>query len=313
MDPAEVPLFDDLPLIEKLGLRHAWGVWGSEDELGSINFITAQAVVGACRLVTTGRTIRLDLPVTEPDPPMYGREPLKHTIFAADRNNWDDKLDGFYPQGSTQWDALRHVRCREFGFYGGLTEDPHQHGRLGIENWARHGIVGRGVLLDVAAYCAAQGEPLDPTQEQPISDVLIDEVVRHQGVSLQPGDILCIRTGWMSAYQCSQGTERQQLLADYSFPGLAADEAMARYLWNNRIAAIVADNPAIEVSPGNPTVGSLHRRLIPMLGYALGELFDLDELADACHQDGRWNFLFSAAPLYLVGGVGSPGNALALR
>src|SRR5436309_3123259 len=107
MDVNEVPAFDDLRLIEKLGLRHAWGVWGADDQLGTINFITRDAAAAPCRLVTEGRTIRLDLPVTEPDPPMYGRDPLKHTIFSTGRNNWDDKLDDFYPQGSTQWDSLR--------------------------------------------------------------------------------------------------------------------------------------------------------------------------------------------------------------
>jgi hypothetical protein len=87
---------------------------------------------------------------------------------------------------------------------------------------------------------------------------------------------------------------------------------MSRYLWDTRVAAIVADNPAIEVSPGDPKVGSLHRRLIPLLGFALGELFVLDELRDALAAAGRWEFLFVGVPLYLPRGVGSPGNALAL-
>jgi hypothetical protein len=75
----------------------------------------------------------------------------------------------------------------------------------------------------------------------------------------------------------------------------------------------VADNPAVEVVPGDPEAGSLHRRLIPLLGFPLGEFFVLDGLAQACAQDGRYTCLFVGVPLNLPGGVGSPGNAIAIR
>ncbi|MEO5902224.1 MAG: cyclase family protein, partial [Ilumatobacteraceae bacterium] len=78
-------------------------------------------------------------------------------------------------------------------------------------------------------------------------------------------------------------------------------------------AAVCCDNPAVEVVPGDPAVGSLHRRLLPTLGTTLGEMFDLDRLATACRADGRWTFFFVAAPLHLPGGLGSPGNAVAIR
>lgn len=308
----EVVEFDELPKIEKLGLRHAWGVWGPDDQLGTVNFITGDAVVGASRLVERGVTFRLDLPITEPDPPLYGRQRLEHTVFSAGRNTWDDKLDRFFPQASTQWDSLRHVRCREYGFYGGVTEDPDQHARLGIDNWARRGIIGRGVLLDVARYRAERGTPIDPGEEMSLSDSLLDATAAAEGLTFAPGDIVCVRTGWMSEYKQRSDTARAAFLGNHDFPGLAADERMARFLWNNRVAAVVADNPTVEVSPGDPAVGSLHRRLIPLLGYALGELFVLDDLAEDCASRGKWEFMFSAAPLNLVGGVGSPGNAFAL-
>jgi len=306
-----VPAFDDLPLIEKLGLRHAWGVFDPDDQRGTINFITPRARAAAATTVTEGRSIRLDLPLTEPDPPLYGRKPLQHEIYASDRNNWDDRLDAFYPQASTQWDSLRHVRCREFGFWGGETGDPDTHDRLGIDNWAT-GIVGRGVLLDVDAHLRAQGQPLEPTVNTSLPADLLAEVAEAQGVERRAGDIVCVRTGWMGTYQGWSPQQREQLREQMSFPGLAADEAMSRYLWDTRVAAIVADNPAIEVSPGDPKVGSLHRRLIPLLGFALGELFVLDELRDALAAAGRWEFLFVGVPLHLPRGVGSPGNALAL-
>ena len=84
-------------------------------------------------------------------------------------------------------------------------------------------------------------------------------------------------------------------------------------MWNSHPAALVADNPAVEMVPGDPKVGSLHRRMIPTLGMALGEFFDFDRLASACRADGRWTFFFVAQPLHLPRGIGSPGNAVAIR
>jgi kynurenine formamidase len=87
---------------------------------------------------------------------------------------------------------------------------------------------------------------------------------------------------------------------------------MAEYLWNHHLAAVVADNLAVEAMPVDPSAGFLHRRLIPMLGFALGELFALDGLAECCRDTGRYTCFFVAAPLYLPGGVGSPANAVAI-
>jgi hypothetical protein len=94
--------------------------------------------------------------------------------------------------------------------------------------------------------------------------------------------------------------------------GLRADEAMARFFWDAHAAAVVCDNPAVEVVPGDATVGSLHRRLIPLLGLALGEMFDLETLAQRCGAAGRWTFMFVAVPLKVPGAIGSPGNAVAI-
>jgi kynurenine formamidase len=262
--------------------------------------------------VSEGRVFRLDLPLDLPDPPLFSREPLRHTMRASTRNTWDDRLDSLYPQGSTQWDALRHVRCRELGFYGGVTADPPTHDRLGVDAWARSGIIGRGVVVDVDRHLRARGEVVDPTAPRPITATELAAALAAQRVTTQPGDVLCVRTGWMTAYLDAHAAGGDSAFRAGSFVGLAADEAMARFLWDARLVAVVADNPALEVSPGDPAVGSLHRRLIPLLGFAVGELFALDDLAAHCAATGRWTCLFVAAPLHLRGGIGSPGNALAI-
>ena len=72
---------------------------------------------------------------------------------------------------------------------------------------------------------------------------------------------------------------------------------------------------AVEALPGADPglVIPLHMLCIRDMGLTLGEMFDLDALAADCAQDGVWEFLFSAPPLKVVGGVGSPLNPLAVK
>lgn len=306
----KIPEYSALPRIEKLDLPHAWDVWGRDDNLGSLNNLTPERRLAAASLISSGEVFNLSLALNEPNPPMYGRSPLKHEIFFPSRNDVDDRLDDFYPQGSSQWDGLRHVRCREYGFWGGV-QDTDWDGRLGIEHWAEVGIVGRGVLLDVERYLADRGELLDPLRERSITSDELTAAARHQGVEVRPGDILCVRFGWVGKYLKMDSTTRETVGSLVNtFPGLRPDEPMAETLWNWQIAAIACDNPAIEQSPGDPAIGSLHRRILPLLGMAMGELFVLDDLAARCASEGRWEFFFAAVPLNLPGGVGSPANAI---
>jgi kynurenine formamidase len=229
------------------------------------------------------------------------------------RNTWDDRLDAYFPQGSSQWDGFRHVRAREHGFFGGETADPSADPAwLGIDHWARRGIVGRGVLLDIGHYLAASGAPLECDIETAITADLLRTVATEQGVQFRTGDLLLVRTGWPAQYRELPAGRREKLLADPAFPGLHAGEETARLLWDWHVSALVTDVPAVESVPGDPAVGSLHRRLLPLLGIPLGELFDLDRLAAHCHSAGTFYFVVASVPMNLPGGCGSPSNALAI-
>jgi hypothetical protein len=195
-----IPEFDDLPLIPKIGIRHAWDVL--DHDLGTLSLIDEQCVRDAAALVRDGVSMGLNLPVTEPDPPLFGREPVRHEIFSIDRNTLDDRLDAFYPQASSQWDGLRHVRAREHGFFGGHVNDfAPGAGPLGIEHFARRGIVGRGVLLDVYGQRERERRPLAPLAGDPIEPDDLHLTAEAQSVEVRQGDILCIRTGWIDAYR----------------------------------------------------------------------------------------------------------------
>lgn len=314
--------FDELPRLPGSGLRHSWDAHGAGDQLGTLNRLTDPVVAAATAAVRTGERIGLSLPLGLPDPSFFGRQSPRHTVFPMGPAAWDDRLDGFYLQASSQWDGLRHLRAGEDGFYGGWQGSPDADpGPLGIQHWARRGIIGRGVLIDLTASATSGltgSGGYDPFTHVAFGPADLEAVLREEGTSLRFGDILCVRTGWTDKYQTLSEPERQKLagqLADpfsYTCAGLAGSEAMSRFLWDSGAAAVAADNPAVEAVPMDPEAGSLHVRLIPCLGFAIGELFDFAAIAAACHRERRYEFLFTSVPLNLAGAVGSPANAVAI-
>ena len=305
----------DLPAYRDLPNKRSWGLWGDDDELGCLNLLTPERVAAAARLVHKGAVYALNLRIDRPDPPLYGRGAVKHTITGEGGNGRDDYLDNFWPQASSQWDSLRHIRHPRDGWYNGVRDDQivsSDGGKLGMDVAARKGIVGRGVLLDVARQ-----KQLNYALPESITVADLEAARAAQGVELRTGDILLICTGWLKWYAKESTREQRIEMADRNrlqAPGLAATEDMAEWLWDHHVAAVAADNPALEAwPPRDETGGFLHHRLIPLLGMNIGELWWLADLADDCASDGVYEFLFTSAPLNVPGGVGSPPNALAIK
>lgn len=303
----DFPRYAELPLIEALGLRTSWGLF--EVPGGTLNFIDEGAVRRASQNVQSGRVFSLSVESNLIDPPLYDRPATEHVVTSSTRNIFEDELNVFNPQAGSQWDGLCHIRAREFGFYGGIVDEAEAREELGIHHVASRGVVGRGVLIDIAGY---YGDQWNPMEERAIGPDEIQTILDVQGSEVQAGDILCFRFGWVSEYRRmkAQGQDRAQV--GVTFAGLSAADDLAEFLWDARVAAVATDNPGVESSPGNKAVGSLHRRLIPGLGYPLGELLDLDRVAVACRKRDSYDFLFTAAPLPLHGGVSSTANALAI-
>ncbi len=316
--PDRYPTFAELPIRAGAPAGASWGVFGDQDQVGTLNFITAEHVLAAARLVRKGRIFSLNLPLDLPNPPLYGRQPYRHTMLVLGGGRArDDYLDNFYLQASSQWDALSHICHLRYGFYNGVRPEEvtgQVGGKLGIEHWAARGIAGRAVLIDVARYLEAQGQTLDPKQRFAIDPTLLEAVLQAQRVTLQGGDILLVRTGWLAHYLQASPAERRTYNPEKGCPGLTAVEEMAAYLWDHRVAAVAADNPAVEAMPASrETGGFLHTRLIALLGMALGEMWYLEDLAADCAADGVYECFLTSVPLHLRGGVGSPPNALALK
>ncbi|MGD9793915.1 MAG: cyclase family protein [Acidimicrobiia bacterium] len=316
-NPAELPSYAELSSrVDGAPPGVAWGVFGDDDQIGTVNLLDTGRVLAGTQEVRQGRVFSLNWDVTLPWPHPYRDRPQRTHIVAPGVAR-DDYMAPFYLQYSSQWDGLRHIETHG-RFYNGVdpavVDDPTST-TLGIQDWAKRGIVGRGVLLDVARHRAALGTPIEPTDRFEISAVMLDEVAASQGTSIERGDILLIRTGWVGWYQGLDHAGRAAALTvDGAQPGLAPVEETAAWLWDRHVAAVAADNMALEVAPLQMDAEHfLHFRVIPAFGMPIGEFFWLDDLAAACAEDRRWSFLFTSAPLNVPGGVGSPPNALAIR
>jgi len=302
-----------------------WGRWGEDDVLGTLNFIDDDKRVEAAGLVRHGRVVSLAQRF-DTDGPQKGwrrRTNPVHTMtdtgVDAERGNQGfphgmggaDDVIAMPLQCSTQWDGLGHIFDHGRAWNGRRAGDVvTSEGDLvtGIEH-AASVVVSRGVLLDV-------GRHLEPaTGELPdgfaITAAHLDDCIRAQGPSaaVGRGDIVLVRTG-------QYARARREGWGDYAggpAPGLSI--TTAGWLHRSEIAAIATDTWGFEVRPNEfdaPAFQPLHQIVIPNLGLTIGEMWNLDELADACAEQSRWDFLLSAPPLPITGAVGSPINPVAL-
>ncbi|WP_310061827.1 cyclase family protein [Arthrobacter ginsengisoli] len=300
-------------MVEGAPESSSWGLW-SDQALGALNSLTPASVLSAISSVRHGDLYPLDLPQRFIDPPLFGRSESEHVVTGTDTDlARDDLLNGWNTQGSSHWDGFRHIRDPR-GFFGGIPGSEH-----GVETWSRHGIVARGVVVDIARFCADTGDPINPTQPVCIDVDLLERALAAQSTTLREGDVLMLRTGWLDWYKKADQSLRDRA-ASREFlraPGLLADESTARWLWDSGVSAVVADNPSVEVWPlltgAAEGQGILHLRLLAQLGIPMGELWNLDDLAEACAADSRWDAMLVSSPLALPKGCASPANAMAIR
>lgn len=299
----------------ELGRRLSnWGRWGSDDEQGTVNLITPERIVAAAQLVKRGAIFDLGIPFDGNGPqPGGGRiNPVRLMSETGDDQHHpggfhyaDDYV--FMPlQSASQWDGLAHVFYDEQLYNGFPSSDVGPHGakHCSIDQMAK-GIVGRGVLLDIARLKGVDwleaGDVITPED--------LDAAAARQGVTVGPGDILLFRTGWRTKF-VREASATEWMAGE---PGLGL--SCCEWLRERDVAAVASDNWAIEVLPGesDEVVFSVHMVLIRDMGMTLGEILDLDELAADCEADGVWEFLLTAPPIKFTAAVGSPINPLAIK
>lgn len=333
MSPDDVPRYAELRHRTDGPPGSSWGVFGPGDELGMLNFLTPEITRDAARLVRRGRSFNLDYPINAFVPSIAGTRPATaHHMFANNPNHRDDWLDSFYLQSTSQVDGLRHIRAPQYGFYNGVADEEvtlawPDKPALGVQLLADKAIASRGVLLDAKRHFEAAGEEWRLDRPRHLSPDDLDAIAAAQGVEIRPGDILLLHVGWAEWWL---GADEEERRGRTGTPGIAQSFEMLEWIWDHRIAMFAADNSGLEGSPKLPDSGlfleddplpergpnhngGLHRHLIPLLGLIIGELWDLTALAEDCAADGVYEFFVTCSPLNVIGGVGAPPNAIAIK
>ncbi len=319
---ADLPAYDDLPVRPGAPAGSSWGVWGDGDVLGCLNLLTPERAVRAASLVRTGRVFPLDLDLGLPDPPLFGRPRVRHEVLGPPGGGSHDDLVELNTQTSTQWDGFRHVAHPVHGHYGGVADEDH-----GVHHWAARGIVARAVVADVGRWREAAGRPLRYAEPDVVEPDDVTGCLADQGTVVEAGDVLLLRTGWLAWYRRLDPAGRADLAEHLVIPGLRPGIPTARLLWDLHVAAVAADNPSLEQWPPaglgggqwrrrlaeDPEGTFVHTALLGLLGLPIGELWDLDALAEDCAADERWEAMLTSAPLHLRAAAASPPNALAIR
>jgi hypothetical protein len=195
--------------------------------------------------------------------------------------------------------------------------------------------VGRGVLLDYPAYCKKHGlSVLNAFDSTSVPLSTLQAIAQDQGVSFQTGDILFLRVGFTTAYDALTPDEQKAIpeRPEPNFLGVSSTSDVLRWIWESGFSAVASDAPSFEQAPivgahnASGTLwkdepweaemlggGLLHQWLLAGWGCPIGEMFDLEALAQKCQELGRWSFFVSSVPLkvrYSAGFRGPSETAL---
>lgn len=306
------------------GTPSNWGRWGANDQIGSLNFLTNSEVLRGVRAVRQGKVITCGEVIGQPegDPVWPGRAQSKRAnvrdkgdyisgkfeAFPGGVEFADDTIDMFL-QGSTQFDALGHVWYDDQlwnGYPASATVGEMQS--ASVLPIAEKGIVGRGVLLDMAAYLGKFA--LDKGDLIGLPDLLA--CAEKQGVTIQKHDILCLRIGFL---QLRLKQTPEEFYLNFNEPGLTYSPELVDWFHRMEIPALCTDTISNECEL-DPAIGvqiPLHLSLMRNLGILFNEICNFEALAEDCHKDGQWDFLYVAAPLKVRGATGSPVNVVAIK
>lgn len=322
-----------------------WGEFGDDDQIGRLNLITDAVRLRGASEIREGKSFCLSLPLDFPGgrvlaphrfPPEFGAtERHGHAYFNYRLSNEgafnDCGCDDYVrlcTQYSTQWDSLAHIGrmfdvdgdgVRELTYYNGYVAERDivapaaRHAspgtKLGIETLAETCIQGRGVLVDVAAHAGQQ--------RQLVGYESLMRMIEADRVEIESGDMLCLHTGFAEAVLAMNRLPDAEILSRSCAVLDGADDRLLRWISESGIAALIADNYAVEAIPsrrrgnGDEEFVPLHVHCLFKLGLPLGELWYLTELAAWLRNKKRRHFFLTAPPLRLPGAVGSPVTPVA--
>lgn len=283
-----------------------WSRWGDRDEFGTLNHITPDVRRAAAGSVRTGRTVSVGRPI-DTRPSAWNPFPAHHVAAVPGAGGIADYI-GLYFHGfaQTHLDALNHIATPgERRFFDDVDGS--------IHHW-RSGVVTRGVLYDIPRLrgtdCVEPGEPVHAWE--------LDDAAAAQGVRPAPGDAVLVR--------CARDVHLRRHPVGPAFDtghGRGANAgvhaSVLEFLYDTDASLLcwdLLDAPTADQGLDNPSAGPtplhLHAVAIPYMGLPLLDNADLEDLAEACAAERRWEFLFVVAPLVITGGTGSPVNPIAI-
>lgn len=295
-----------------------WGRWGDDDEIGTLNLITPDAVKRASACVRMGKAFSLAMPLSLDGPQMGampGRvNPLRtmvsiNTPYSGDPSEFcfSDDVVFMALQAATHWDALAHVSYdgRLYNGFPAASITSYGAARCGIDKVDK--LTGHGVLLDVARAKGVErlegGRPITPED--------LDAAEEMARVNISSGDVVLIRTGELKSFKDGDKATYSGYGVDHAGPGMAAVE----WFHDHDVAAVATDTYAFEVWPPEreDCVLPVHLLDLVEMGMTQGQNFDLEELAADCADDGIYEFFLEASPEPFVMGLGSPVNPVAIK
>ena len=334
-----------------------WGDFGDDDELGRINLLTPERVVAAVREVQAGKVFCLSLPLDLPGGNVLNPRRHPPRTFATARGNGQANFNFLLRlldprqidmisddavlmalQYSTQWDSFAHVGALFDADGDGVPEPVYYNGfragedvvtpayrngpvdwccnegvqarKMGIETMAAACVQGRGVLIDLHAVAGRARKVIGWDDLKAAMD--------SQGVVVEPGDMVCLWTGFDQVILEQKGKPSAESLHGSCATLDGHDERIQQWVTDSGMVALISDNYAVEQTPAVPPPGDgtypalpLHHHCLFKLGVHLGELWYLGELAAWLRANGRNRFLLTAPPLRLPGAVGSPATPVA--
>ncbi len=288
--------------------RRNWGRWGDKGAAGAMNLITAEKRVTAVGLAKSGRTVSLSrpLPVT---PTEENPRPAQHYMSKMDRPPGGGAAMDYYGvfyhgTATTHIDALCHVWDENGMWDGRKHEDTigFQGANYGtVDEWS-DGILTRGVLLDVPNH---RGKPY-VTVDEPVHGWELEDIAKEEGVTLEPGDAVMVYSG-REAYAADNGGVWASQ-AGGPRPGLHA--SCLPFVRDNDMSILGWD--MMDASPNEYGIPWTVHGVIFAYGVALLDNSLLQPLAEACAQEGRYEFMLTINPLRVIGGTGSPVNPIAV-
>lgn len=291
-----------------------WGRWGADDEIGTLNLITDQVVREAAGCIHSGRRIPLALPLRQDGVqtgvipgrvnPLHTMTAINQEIFGPGTVATTDDAVTMGLQAATHWDGLAHVSHSGRLYNNRPADSVTAHDGatcLGMEKATP--IASRGVLLDVArAHRTGQlpgGYAVTPED--------LDAAEERAGTAVRAGDIVLVRTGQLRHYLAG---DRQA----YAFPSPGLSLRTPEWFHARDVAAVANDTLTFEIFP--PEIENLwmpvHALDLVEMGMPQGQNWNLEELATACAEAGRWTFLLSAVAEPFVGGSGAPVAPVAI-